>query len=77
MTPTELHAQVANWAGEIADIFKPGVKITILIRNPGLDDGDIVVSDDSLQLAIAALERLKTKEERKLSTLDILKSAIE
>jgi hypothetical protein len=77
MTLTEVLAEVANHSGEIADLFKPGAKVKILIRNPGLDEGDMAVTDDSFDSAIEALEKLKAKEERKLTHLDVLKSAIE
>jgi hypothetical protein len=70
-----LHAQVANHCGEIADLFKPGARVTVLVRNPGLDDGDIVVTDDSIDAAIAALENLKRKDERKLTARDVLEAS--
>jgi hypothetical protein len=61
------HAEVADHCAEVAKLFKPGARVTILIRNPHLDDGDMVVSDDALDSAIRALERLKTKEEHSLA----------
>jgi hypothetical protein len=75
---TKLHAIMANHAGEVADLFKSehGVKVTILARNPRVDDGDIVVTDDSIDAAIGALQRLKSKEERKLTPADALKAVI-
>lgn len=64
------HSEVADHCGEVAKLFKPGAKVTILIRNPHIEDGDMVVSDDSMDLAISALARLKEKEEKKLSLED-------
>jgi hypothetical protein len=72
-TLTKLHAEVARHCGEIADLFKRGeARVTILIRNPGVTDGDIVVTDDQFDSAIAALHQLKTKEQRKLTVTDLL-----
>lgn len=78
MELTELHARVANHAGEVADLFKrgSGVKVTILARNPSAEDADVVVTDDSIDAAIAALQRLKSKEEKKLTPADALKGVI-
>lgn len=78
MDLTELHARVANHAGEVADLFKraSGVKVTILARNPNAEDADVVVTDDSIDAAIAALQRLKSKDERKLTPADALKGVI-
>jgi hypothetical protein len=67
-----VHAEVANHCGDIADLFKPGAKVTILIRNPSQADGDMVVTDDEIDLAMQALQRLKEKEEKKLSLEDML-----
>lgn len=69
----QVHAEVAEHAGQVADLFKPGARVTILIRNPQLEDGDIVVSDDSMESVIAAVQRLKEKEEKKLSLEDLLR----
>lgn len=72
MTLSEVHAEVAEHCSQVAKYFKPGAKVTILIRNPHLADGDMVVSDDSMDSAIGALARLKEKEEKKLSLEDML-----
>lgn len=63
MDLTELHAIIANHAGEIADLFKRshGIKVTILARNPTLEDGDVVVSNDSIEAAISALRKLESR----------------
>jgi hypothetical protein len=42
---------------EIAEYFKPGVKLTLLARTPGNDEADFVLTNDTLQDAVAALER--------------------
>jgi hypothetical protein len=63
----EVHAEIAEHCGEISDLFKPGCKVTILVRNPSLKDGDVLVSDDAIDAVVAALQRLKEKDEVKLS----------
>jgi hypothetical protein len=73
MKLAEVHAEVANHCGDIAELFKPGAKVSVLIRNPRLNDGDMIVTDDDMDLVIAAVQRLKEKEEKKLSLEDSLR----
>lgn len=50
---------------EIAALFKPGARLTLLVRTPGYPDGsrDFVLTNDALVDAIAALEIRKATEE--------------
>ena len=50
--------RIAEYAGDIAAMFK-NPKVTILVRAPDLEDGDVVVSDDDLGQAALALEHLR------------------
>jgi hypothetical protein len=47
-------------------MFKQPPKITIVIRTPWLEaqgkDGDVLISDDNCDLAIAAINRLRNRE---------------
>ena len=72
MTVGQVHAEVAEHCSQIARLFKAGARVTVLIRNPNLADGDMVVSDDETDLAVMALQRLKEKKEQKLSLEDLL-----
>ncbi len=72
MTVGAAHAEVSEHCAQVAKLFKLGARVTILIRNPSLADGDMVVSDDDLDLVIAAVARLKEKEQRHLSLEDLL-----
>ena len=56
-----LHEDVSIKLSEIAGLFtKPeDVKITIIIRTPWLQDGGIVLSNDTDEEAIAEFNRLK------------------
>jgi hypothetical protein len=38
-------------------------KLTLLIRNPALNDGDVLLTDDSLPAVLQAIEHLSHKEE--------------
>lgn len=71
-----IHAEIANHCGDISDLFKPGVKVTVLVRNTKITDADVLVTDDEIDLMIAALLKLKQKEEQKLSSADVLANAI-
>ena len=42
---------------EIAECFKPGAKLTLLVRTPGNDDADFLLTNDDLSEAIKALQR--------------------
>lgn len=41
----------------IQGLFNKGAKITLLVRTPGYDERDFCLTDDSLDEAIAALQR--------------------
>jgi len=72
MTLIETHAEVADHAAAIAKLFKPGAKVSILIRNPNVagkepHSADMVVSDDDMGQVIESIEYLRKREERVLS----------
>lgn len=53
---------VADHMDEILACFKPGAKITVLVRRPEKPDGsqDFVLTNDTIDDAIAALQTRKT-----------------
>jgi hypothetical protein len=60
-----LQAEIADHLEAISKLFKQRPKITIVIRTPWLGpnkDGDVVISDDDFDLAIAAIQRLRDRE---------------
>jgi hypothetical protein len=65
MTTEEKAEQVSiridELLSEIASMFKPGRKLTLLVRSPEMNDGsgDLVRTNDSLYEAVAALLRRK------------------
>lgn len=47
----------------IQQLWNPGMKVTLLVRSPDHPDGtrDFLLTDDTLDAVIAALEILKTR----------------
>ena len=37
-------------------------KVTLVVRAPDLEDGDVVIGNDDLDAAIAAIERMKNRK---------------
>jgi hypothetical protein len=58
----QLHHDLDSDLKRIARRFK-APKITLIVRNAALPDGDVVLTDDDLELAIAALRRLQLERE--------------
>jgi hypothetical protein len=62
VTAAEAHVEIANHCAEIADLFKPGAKVSVIVRNPGHGEShsaDMFVSDDDPAKVIESLEYLK------------------
>lgn len=53
-----VRAEITDRLNEIAALFKGEPKITIIVRAPTLDDGDLVMTNDDLGAAQVALKRL-------------------
>jgi hypothetical protein len=52
--------QMAFHMEEIAKLFKPGVKLTLLVRNPGHPERNAFLSDeDNIDEAVEAIKQLK------------------
>lgn len=51
--------EVATRMDEILGMFKPGAKISVLVRTPGNPDADFMMTNDALEEAMALLERRK------------------
>jgi hypothetical protein len=54
-----LHQAISDHLEAISDFFTQKPKITIVIRTPWLECGDVVLTDDDSELAIAAIKRLE------------------
>lgn len=57
----ELHHDLCGYLEQIAKHFK-SCKITLIVRSPELNDGDVLLSDDNLDEAIAAIRRLQARD---------------
>jgi len=67
----EVGNKIAYHMDEIVALFKPGVKITILVRTPSHPDGsrDLVMTNDLITEAIAAILRRKHDEDKQIAGL--------
>jgi hypothetical protein len=58
LTVQQVGAEISRHLNEIAELFKPGAKLTFVSRSPDFPDGsrDMVLTSDDLGAVIAALE---------------------
>jgi hypothetical protein len=56
-----LQANIADSLEDIRELFLGDPKITLIVRNPNVEDGDVILSDDDFELAIAAIRHLQAK----------------
>lgn len=59
MTLTDVQDLTSGCMNEIKACFKPGAKITVLVRAPGYPDRDFCMTDDQPGEIIAMMERRK------------------
>lgn len=57
MTLSEVQAEVAAHMDDIVSLFKPGVKITVMVRTPGFGERDFMLTDDTIAELRAMLDR--------------------
>lgn len=48
---------VSDHMENIVKLFKPGVKITVLVRKPGMPDRDFMMTDDEIPALREMLDR--------------------
>lgn len=53
----EVRDRVAQHMLEIVKLWKPGAKITVIVRTPTNDRADFLMSDDDLAQVVALVER--------------------
>lgn len=58
----EMRLNIATRMAEIADMFLPGAKVTVLVRRPQDDRADICVSDDEYSDMIALIRRCEARD---------------
>ncbi len=59
----QVKQQCEEHLAAIADLFKAGAKITLLVRHPGKPDQDFLLTIDDLDEVDAMIERSKAREE--------------
>jgi hypothetical protein len=59
-----LHADISESLNEIAALFDPKhtPMITLIVRTPWLEDGDVLMGNDDYDEAITAINRLRSRE---------------
>jgi hypothetical protein len=58
MTPLErMQGIVAGHLDDIKALFKPGIKIAVMVRTPGAPDRDFIMTDDTDAELIAMINR--------------------
>lgn len=58
MTPLEVvQHDVSDYMDDIKKLFKPGVKIAVLVRTPGYPERDFMMTDDTTEQLMAMIER--------------------
>jgi len=63
MTVAEVRDEISIHLEEITRLFKPGVKLTIICRHTAVADADVVMTDDDLDEAVGALQRLRSERD--------------
>lgn len=53
---------IADHLADIESYFKPGAKLTLLVRHPGFPERDLIVTNDDFDELIAMVRRRKDAE---------------
>lgn len=56
--------EISGHMDRILSVFKPGARITVIVRTPDNNEGDLLLTNDSLTEAVAVIERSKTRPEQ-------------
>lgn len=60
----DVRQKITLYALEIERFFVAEPKVTILVRNPTVQDGDLLITNDDLTSIETSLNRLKTKDKK-------------
>jgi hypothetical protein len=52
----------SEYLEQITALFKPGVKVTLIVRRPDFPEQDYMLGDDTIDGAIEVLERCKARK---------------
>lgn len=73
-----IHADISESLNEIAALFDPKhtPMITLIVRTPWLEDGDVLMGNDDYDKAIAAINRLRPTAEIETDPADKMKRKV-
>ena len=57
----DLHATLSDRLERIAALFRPGVRLTLIVRVPGNPDGTTYLSDDNVADVLSAINYTREK----------------
>lgn len=63
---TQLHADLAEHLEQIQQLFRPGAKVTLVVRNPGYGDAGVVIGDDDLDEAVKEIRKRQEADRCKI-----------
>lgn len=55
-------AEVSSHMDQILRLFKPGRKITVIVRTPGNGEADFLMTDDDLDEVVGLVQRHQAQE---------------
>jgi hypothetical protein len=65
VTKADTHLEISEYCEEIAKLFRPGAKVSVIVRNPSFDrtphSASMLVTLDDIGEISGALEYLKTR----------------
>ena len=62
MTLAEVQIECERHLQALEPLFKPHCRLTLLMRNPESDDGDLIFTQDELAAVENAVRRLRERE---------------
>jgi hypothetical protein len=73
----KVHAEIANHLGELSKLFKDGVCLTFIMRDPKDTESYIVVGDDTEpEKIMETIRRSEAQKPRVLTPEDLLRHAL-
>lgn len=67
MNLQDTHEEVADALARLSRLFQPQCKLSFVMRNPHVEDGDMFVSDDDPEKVIEAIRKVAGRPERRLT----------
>lgn len=61
-TLEQVHSEMQWHADQIERMFRSGAKVTIIVRNPSIEDADTLVTKDDIDAVVDAIRSLQAQE---------------